>query len=62
MREHPALRTGYVRALHGPVGLAAVTDADDQNDELAIVDLVDNPVVSNAQAIAVVIPLQLAGR
>jgi hypothetical protein len=30
------------------IGLAAVTDADDQDDELLVHDLVDDPVIADA--------------
>jgi len=42
-----------------PVRLAAVADADDQDDELLIGDLVDDPVVTHAQPVPVGVPGQL---
>src|SRR2546421_12003914 len=37
------------------VGLAAVADADDQDDELGVGDLVDNPVIADTEPVAVAV-------
>lgn len=47
---------GRLRSGHCPVDLAAMAYTHDQDDELAVHDLVDDPVVPDAQTVAVFVP------
>lgn len=38
------------KSFHGSISLAAMRDADDEYDEVIVVDLVKDSVVTNAQA------------
>ncbi len=44
---------------HCPVDLAAVAHPHDQDDELLVHDFVDDPVIANAQPVAVFVPGEL---
>src|SRR5439155_12729855 len=52
----PVLRSEFPAGLGKcAVGLAAVADADDQDDELGVGDLVDNPVIADTEPVAVAV-------